>query len=213
VSGRGSGLAAGPMVNHSPRRAGRVTLGLVVAVLAFVIIDAGLWALSAEVSSAARPAFVGAASAWGVAVVGIAGTYYGASRAFRFGVEAAYIAERRAAYARLLSFVDDYRYAVDEFHNKEAQLEDIKNNFDPAEEPYKEAKIRLDQASSKVNELLDSYGEAAAVVELLASGDVLRAMKKLKNALGGKDDIAIVNARKDFLNATREELALPPVHE
>jgi hypothetical protein len=178
-------------------------LTIIGAVILFVLVDAALWYFSVTAGGTVRPAFVGAASAWGVAIVGIFAALLGAFSGAQLEQKTAFTTERRIAYARLLAFADEYVDADADFNkadksDRDAQesLKDFKEELDrdPGNKELKDAVATatstaaekekwLASAIAKANELVSAYRSAAGIVELLAPIPVASALERFVQSL------------------------------
>jgi hypothetical protein len=190
----------------------------VAAIIVFVAVDVALWYLSAHVHASVRPAFIGAASAWGVAVVGLGSGLIGAWLGHLYATRAALQAECRVAYARLIVFADRYADAQTDFRNVVEDLqkaEDAESTISPGTPEAKRAAdvvsreaAKLQAARDGVNAQLDEFVQARATVWLLSSSDVQDSLRSLSEAAAkGQDDFR--TARDAFLNVVRKDLGLP----
>jgi hypothetical protein len=199
------------------------------AIALFVIVDGLLWYYSVTAPGQVRPALVAAASAWGVAIVGILATWIGAFRTANLEQEAAFTTSRRTAYAQLLAFADEFVDALASFRRAEEAEENARKSLDnatqsasPGDKVLQTAAIearaaydirdaRLSSASARVNDLIKSYQQAAATVELLAPACVITHLQPFIKSLADRSESsekARKTAREEFVAAIRLDLGL-----
>jgi hypothetical protein len=201
------------------------------AIALFVIVDGLLWYYSVTAPDQVRPALVAAASAWGVAIVGILATWIGAFRSANLEQEAAFTTSRRTAYAQLLAFADEFvdsqaslRSAQEGEKNARESLDNAtqKQSASLGDKALEEAAIqanaaygiwdaRLSSASAKVKDLIRSYQQAAATVELLAPACVITHLQPFIKSLADcseRSETVRKTAREEFVAAIRMDLGL-----
>ncbi|WP_181770551.1 hypothetical protein [Amycolatopsis pittospori] len=166
-------------------------------VVGFVGVDFVLWWLSGRVAPADRAAFIGAASAWGVASVGLGAGLLSANRAGHHAQITALQNERRAVYARLVLICERFDGCRESYEDAEAHL--AQNPDDPADA---RAKIGV------FKELFAEFRSASATASLVASSKVDTELKRLLAVFQNPEDEPMKPARAAFLEAVREELLL-----
>jgi hypothetical protein len=202
-------------------------LAILGAVILFVLVDTALWYFSVTAGDKVRPAFVGAASAWGVAIVGILAALMGAFSGAQLEQKAAFTTERRIAYARLLAFADEYVDANANFNeadkadgDAQESLKNIKEQLErnPGSKELQNAVVIatataantekwLASATAKAKGLVSAYRSAAGIVELLAPASVTFALERFVQSLNDST-INRDTARAGFVAAARSNLGL-----
>jgi hypothetical protein len=189
-----------------------------IAVVIFLAVDGALWYLSTNAPAAVRPAFVGAASAWGVAIVGLGSGLIGAWLGHRYATRTALQTECRVAYAQLIVFADRYAEAQTRLTKSQNNLDKAKEAVSSAYPGTPEAKEAADvvsmeaanmqSATDNFNAQLDEFVKARAIVWLLSTKDVRDSLGSLSHA-AATDQENFRTARTDFINVVRKDLGLP----
>jgi hypothetical protein len=183
---------------------------LVIALsLLFLAGDAILWFFSATTSGQVRAAFVGAASAWVVAFIGIASGITSAWWVQRSANQATLSDERRSAYAKLISISEAYREAAEDRKTSARELKrllGIKDNPpDDLQQMIVDERSHLDTATARADAKHDEYRHAYAIAELLAPKKVYETLRIFRGRILSSESV-YTDARTAFRNAVRTEL-------
>lgn len=207
----------------------RRILPLVIAGSLFLAVDAVLWYF-AVADTHDRTALIGAASAWGVAVLGILVVWVrdvmGKIEESKDEIEKSK-KERRIAYKRLLSSADDFVVAQSSFSDAHAANSDAESKLNAAQEelalhPSGEAhdavlaaEAELDvtvkslaSATSAAEEKFEEYQAVAESVDGLAPPSIRGTLEEFTKSLR-RDKAARDNARANFVRAACNDLKLP----
>lgn len=195
-------------------------LPIIIVGSVLLAVDGALWYFAVTAGPKDRGALFAAASAWGVVIVGILVPWI---RALLSEFEKSK-AERRAAYTRLLSSLDNFIVAQTRFNNANAadkaaraDLDRLKvssgqansNAIDIAEAQWDTAAESLTSATAEAKSLLAEFKESAADASPLAPQSVQQAIAALNSTLdqaaSAKD-----SARSNFVKAARRDLGVPP---
>jgi hypothetical protein len=198
-------------------------LPIVIVGSLLLAIDGTLWYFVVNADSKDRGAFIGAASAWGVVVVGILVAWI---RALISEFEK-FKAERRTAYTGLLSSFDDFIVAQSRFNDANAADKAARSDLDAAEKRLQAnsnyangnavaaAEAQLDDAvkslscvTPETERLLDEFQKSAADASPLAPQSVQEAIAAL-NDTRDQNTSARDRARSNFVKVARGDLGLP----
>jgi hypothetical protein len=197
---------------------------IIIIVLLCVVIEAVLLYLCITARAQDRSAFIAAASAWGLAIVGIAVPW--ANAASRKKAKSR--KKRQAAYAEFLSLSDQSVRAQSSLSDARAAFEAASSQLDAAQEQAElcpndeyniiaatvdakqaKARDRMNSASENVQKVLEKLSAAETGVRQLAPSSVLSAFERFREC-PPHDTQARNSARSSFVKAARADLEIPP---
>lgn len=210
---------------------GKEIVAWVFVAFVYIAADAVLWWLSGSADAGARAAFIGAASAWGVAGISLATGVLAARRAHHYSVKLSLYNERRAAYANVIAVIDrgfdavqakcreedDQRIAAKQLQHKWGDViagydgkqlpGDLVDEKSKVDKLVVEADARLKEAVGGLMALVNEFISAQSVALLVASPSVSRQLDRIVDVIKGENTRSMAEVRQAFLTAAKQDLS------